>query len=152
MDPDPKPDSAPKDSADQPETSATANSVPASSVPASSVPRGERLVVERSGEILVEDLERAMNPVSRFFGLMGRASLAPDGGLWLAPCDSIHMMFMRFAIDVVWLNADRSVLKISSHVKPWIGMAWCTGAKVALELPSGRAVNLRIGDKLRSEF
>lgn len=109
---------------------------------------GDTILIERSGDVLVRSVEFADSIMTRFCGLMFRKSLPAEGGLWLSPCSSIHMMFMRFTIDVVWLDNDSKVLKTSAGVLPWIGMASCYGAKVALELPAGRAQSVQVGDQL----
>jgi uncharacterized membrane protein (UPF0127 family) len=59
------------------------------------------------------------------------------------------MWFMRFPIDVVWASADGRVLKLTYGIKPW-RMAWCRGAKVALELPAGAIdrAGVQVGDHL----
>ncbi len=77
--------------------------------------------------------------LTRFLGLMGRKRLADNAGLFIAPCSSIHMMFMRFSIDAVYLSKEGEVLKVAEHVLPWIGLSWCMGAHGVLELPSGSA-------------
>ncbi len=74
---------------------------------------------------------------SRFLGLMGRASLAEGTGLLIAPCSSVHMCFMRFSIDVVYLDKEYRILKAVKGLRPWIGMSLCMGAWGALELPAG---------------
>jgi len=108
----------------------------------------ERIRVERTGEILVDCLEVATTSWQRFFGLMGRSWMPRAGGLWLEPCNSIHMSFMRFSIDVVWLDSQNVVLKVSSRVRPWLGFACHWPARVALEIPAGNAKALRVGDRL----
>lgn len=113
--------------------------------------RGERVIIKRSGAVLVQDLETADNSWTRFKGLMLRPSLPKHGGLWLTPCSSIHMMFMRFPIDVIWLNSKRVVLKVSSGVAPWYGMAFCLNAWTALEIPAGNADGVQVGDELIRE-
>ena len=123
-----------------------------------------RLVRERDSAVVVEDLEDAHSFTARFLGLMGRRRLAPGAGLWLEPCNSIHMAFMRFAIDVLFLSGGRSgkrlqdgdaaeVVAVKAGVRPWIGMAWCSKASSTLELPAGRAAScdVRVGDRLRVE-
>jgi uncharacterized membrane protein (UPF0127 family) len=85
----------------------------------------------------------------RIKGLLGRKSLGPDEGLWLEPAASIHTFFMRFPIDVVFLDSDRRVLKIVPVLSPWRATAsW--GARAALELGSGEAARLKLkpGDLL----
>ena len=83
----------------------------------------------------------ADNFLQRLRGLMLRspASLPLGTGLLIAPCNSIHMMFMRFAIDVVYLAKDYTVVKIVKNVRPWLGISACfkKGTWAVLELPIG---------------
>jgi len=58
--------------------------------------------------------------------------------LLLRPAGSIHMFFMRFAIDAVFLSRDGEVLKVAPNVRPW-RTAGARGAKVVIELPAGEA-------------
>ena len=101
-----------------------------------------------AGRVLT--LEIADTFWKRFCGLMLRKGLAPDHGLCLAPCASIHMMFMRFAIDAVYVDKDFTIQKIARHLRPWIGCSWCPGAHGVLELPSGTAaaLGLAVGQQL----
>jgi uncharacterized membrane protein (UPF0127 family) len=89
--------------------------------------------------------ERADTFSSRLFGLIPRSSLGPEEGLWLEPCAMIHMCFMKFPIDAVFLDADGRVLRVLANLKPWRFSPWVPGARGVLELPAGRA------DKLLSE-
>jgi outer membrane protein OmpA-like peptidoglycan-associated protein/uncharacterized membrane protein (UPF0127 family) len=66
-------------------------------------------------------VRRAANFISRFCGLMLRGPLAPDAGLLLTGCPSVHTAFMRYAIDVVYLDAQGQVLKCVPHLRPWRG-------------------------------
>ena len=83
----------------------------------------------------------ADNFLQRLRGLMLRspASLPLGTGLLIAPCNSIHMMFMRFAIDVVYLAEDYTVVKTVKNVRPWLGISACfkKGTWDVLELPIG---------------
>ena len=83
----------------------------------------------------------ADNFLQRLRGLMLRspASLPLGMGLLIAPCNSIHMMFMRFAIDVVYLAKDYTVVKTVKNVRPWLGISACfkKGTWAVLELPIG---------------
>jgi len=87
-------------------------------------------------------LEVADNFLSRFRGLMGRRRLPPGQGLLLAPCSSVHMCFMRFSIDVVYLDRDYHILKIVRNLRPWIGLSLCPGAWGAAEFAAGEAERL----------
>ena len=80
---------------------------------------------------------------ARFRGLMGRDTLAPHDGLWLPGTSSIHMLFMRFPIDVCFLSkpADdgtRRVTHVRHALPAWRGVVWwARGADGVVELPVG---------------
>lgn len=98
--------------------------------------------VER-GTVLAEQLESADSLWAKFMGLMGRPSLADGAALWLPGSNGIHMMFMRFAIDAVFVgkpeaDGSREVLAVRSALPPWRGVVWLVrGANGTLELPVG---------------
>jgi uncharacterized membrane protein (UPF0127 family) len=81
----------------------------------------------------------------RFMGLMGRKTLAPDAGLWLSGTNGIHMMFMRFSIDAVFLSRPeaghggaQTVLSVHRGLRAWVGLIpLVRGAYGVLELPVG---------------
>lgn len=85
----------------------------------------------------------------RMKGLLGRASLPEEEGILLEPAGSIHMFFMRFAIDAVFLDRDLNVLKVAAGLKPW-RMSSKRGSKIVLELPAGQCARagVREGDRL----
>jgi uncharacterized membrane protein (UPF0127 family) len=101
-----------------------------------------RLLETGSGRVVVDDLELARSSWSRFMGLMGRRSLERGKGLWIEPCNSIHMFFMRFAIDVLFLDKQGRVKKVMLNLKPWRISPIVFGARTVVELPSGT-----LGDK-----
>ena len=78
----------------------------------------------------------------RFLGLMGRKHLPLGTGLLLAPCSSIHMMFMRFPIDAVYLDRDWRIQKVVKNLPPWRGISFCPKAWGCLELAAGEAGRL----------
>lgn len=92
--------------------------------------------------------ELAESMVSRFWGLMGRSSLEPGSGLLLRPCNSIHTFFMRFAIDVVYLDRELKVLRVRRGMKPWRMDFPVARAAAVLELPADAAAGLSVGDLL----
>lgn len=83
-------------------------------------------------------------------GLLGRRDLHADEGLLLKPAGSIHTHFMRFPIDVVFLDREGRVLDLRSAVVPW-RMARKRGAKAVLELRAGEARRrgVEVGDVLK---
>jgi hypothetical protein len=82
-------------------------------------------------------------------GLLGRDGLEPGEGLLIKPTNSVHMLFMRFAIDVVFLDRQLVVKKVVEALAPW-RLAGCRGAKAALELPAGEAARrgVTLGEQL----
>ena len=81
--------------------------------------------------------------MKRFKGLMGRKALEENRGLFLAPCSSIHMCFMRFSIDAVYVDRDFRIMKVTENLEPWIGVSACIGAWGVMELAAGTAGRLR---------
>jgi uncharacterized membrane protein (UPF0127 family) len=100
-----------------------------------------RLYEASSGRVLAERLETARSSWARFRGLMGRAELPPGGGLWLEPCNSIHMFFMRFPIDAVFLDKRMVVKRVIPGLRPWRLSPIVFGAKIVVELPAGTVVD-----------
>ncbi|OGR79860.1 MAG: hypothetical protein A2X32_00145 [Elusimicrobia bacterium GWC2_64_44] len=92
---------------------------------------------------------RADTFTTRLLGLIPRRGLGAEEGLWLEPCAMIHMCFMSFAIDAVFLDKDLKVLRVLAGLKPWSFSPWVPGARGVLELPSGRCEGrLGAGDTL----
>lgn len=88
-------------------------------------------------------VERASTFWSRLKGLMGRRSLGPNQGLFIAPCNSVHTAFMRFPIDLVFIDRKGEVLQVTHHLQPW-RVATCLKAAAVLELRSGGALARRL--------
>ena len=94
---------------------------------------------------IAERLEVADGLWGKFMGLMGRPALEPDAGLWLTDSNGIHMMFMRFAIDAVFLGKPdpghagaRPVVSVHRGLRAWTGLVpLVRGANGVLELPVG---------------
>ena len=111
------------------------------------------------GTILATDLESADSLWAKFMGLMGRASLPAGAGLWLPASNGIHMMFMRFAIDAVFVGKPdatgaRQVLSVYERLPAWRGLVpLVRGANGVLELPVGTiaASGTVVGDRIALE-
>jgi uncharacterized membrane protein (UPF0127 family) len=91
-----------------------------------------------SGEVVCEKCLLATNPLLRLRGLLGKKELPAGEGILLRPCGSVHTMFMRFPIDVVFCDGDLRVLSVEPEVPKW-RMRGQRGAKVAIELAAGEA-------------
>lgn len=89
---------------------------------------------------------------ARMRGLLGRPGMEETEGLLIRPTNSVHMFFMRFAIDVVFLDRDLVVRKVVEALRPW-RMTACSGARAALELPAGtaRRRGITVGERLTLE-
>jgi len=98
---------------------------------------------------VAEHLEIADTALKRTRGLLGRTSFPPGSGLWIEPCSSIHMFFMLFAIDVIYLDEDRRVVKLVHRLRPFLISA-ARGARSVVEIPAGTLehVDVRNGDIL----
>jgi uncharacterized protein len=70
----------------------------------------------------------------------------------IKPTNSVHMFFMRFAIDVVFVDREMAVRKVVERLRPW-RMTGCRGARAALELPAGAAglSGVPVGERLAIE-
>jgi len=107
------------------------------------------LVNQRTDEALAERVEVAVTRRDRRKGLLGRSGLDPSSALIIAPCFSIHTMFMRFDIDAVFVDDDGRAVKVVRELSPW-RVAVDPTAHAVVELPAGslRDRQVNIGDRL----
>ena len=91
----------------------------------------------------------ADSSAKRRTGLLKKAQLGRGEGLWIAPCESVHTFFMKFAIDLVYLDKKKRVRKVRHAVPPW-RLSACLSAHSVLELPAGVAfeTGTQPGDQL----
>lgn len=89
-------------------------------------------------------IEKADTFCKRLLGLMGRKNLSAGYALMLKPCNAVHMLFMRFPIDAVFIDKEFRIKKIVRNLKPWIGFAICLEAWAVLELNAGEASKLQL--------
>ena len=106
-------------------------------------------IVSTSGTEVCSHCIHARRPLQRLRGLLGRPPLAPGAGLLLEPCASVHTLFLRYAIEVVFLRADGTILRVVPVLRPWRHAAY-SGARSVLELPPGTCARggVRVGDRL----
>lgn len=102
------------------------------------------------GTVVAERCKVARSLRDRTVGLLGRSSLPPGEGLWIERSPSIHMFFMRFAIDAVFIDGSGRVVRVVEHLRPWRIVAWARGARDCLELPAGSVgpTGTVVGDQL----
>jgi uncharacterized membrane protein (UPF0127 family) len=82
-------------------------------------------------------------------GLLGRTNLAHGEGLWIVPCEAVHTFFMKFSIDLVYIDRKLQVRKVRSSVAPW-RISGCLRAHSVIELPAGtiRKTQTEVGDQI----
>ena len=90
------------------------------------------------GAVVCERCEIPESAFGRMRGLLGRDGLEPGSGMLIDAAPSVHMFFMRFPIDVVFLDRDRKVVRVVRRLRPW-RVAGARRAAAALELPAGAA-------------
>jgi len=96
-----------------------------------------RIINKTKNTVLAQKASFADTPFKRMKGLLARKELEPAEGLILKPCQSIHTFFMRFAIDVVFVDRDNRIIKTISGLKPWRLSSICFPAQSCIELPEG---------------
>ena len=103
--------------------------------------------------VIAEHVEVAETSETRGKGLLGRAGLDAGTGLWLVPCEWVHMFGMKFAIDIVVLNKRDEVVGVQENLKPGGIGKFFWGAHSTLELPVGtiRATGTTKGDRVTWE-
>ncbi len=102
--------------------------------------------------LLADRAEKADTSAKRRVGLLHHKSLAQGEGLWIVPCESVHTFFMKFPIDLVYLDKRLRVRKVRHAVPAW-RLSACLTAHSVLELPAGSAVETGTvaGDELAME-
>ena len=100
---------------------------------------------------VAERLEVAVLGARRRKGLLGRTGLPADEGLWIVPCESVHTFGMKFAIDLVYLDRNKCVRKVSHSVPAW-RVSGCLSAHSVLELAAGTVARSQTSPGDRLEF
>jgi uncharacterized membrane protein (UPF0127 family) len=110
---------------------------------------GPWLVNQRTDEALAERVELAVTRADRRKGLLGRDAFEASSALIIAPCFSIHTMFMRFDIDAVFVDDDGRAVKVVHEMAPW-RIAMQPFAHAVVELPAGSLKDrpVDVGDRL----
>ena len=107
------------------------------------------LVNARTGSVIADAVEVAITRQTRKKGLLGRDGMRPFSALVLAPCAAVHTMFMRFAIDVIFVDRQGRAVRVVPALPPWRA-AMKVSAHAVIELPAGTldSREVAIGDSL----
>jgi hypothetical protein len=106
-----------------------------------------QLINKRTSMAVASVVELAVTRADRRRGLLGRDSLDLSAGMMIAPCVAVHTAFMRFPIDVMFVDRDGVVRKIVRDLKPW-RIATSPRAYAAVELAAGVERDVVPGDRL----
>ena len=109
-----------------------------------------KLMNQTKNLLICSDLETADSFWKRMKGLLGRSEMKETEGLWIKSCSSIHTYFMKFPIDVAFVDKNLKVTKISQSVTPGRLLFSTIGSRHVFEFGSGRLNNnnLEVGDQL----
>jgi hypothetical protein len=104
----------------------------------------------QNAAILSNRCKLATSIPARTMGLLNRSSLETGEGLLIRPCSSVHCFFMRFPIDVLFLDKENRVLKMYAPLKQWRASSIVRGARQTLEVPAGtiNRTGTQVGDVL----
>ena len=102
--------------------------------------------------VLGDAVDVADTSAKRRVGLLQHERLEPGNGLWIVPCESVHTFFMKFPIDLVYLDKQKKVRKVRHRVPAW-RLSVCLSAHSILELPAGtlKQTGTQVGDELAIE-
>lgn len=111
------------------------------------------IVNKRNNEILAQNIKLADSFFDRLMGVMFIKEMKDMDGLLLSPGNSIHNFFVRFALDVVFIDRKNRVVKVIRGFKPWrMTRIYFTAVKV-LELPAGKLIeDIKVGDELEVRY
>ena len=102
---------------------------------------------------MAENLVLANTALKRLRGLLGRSSLPLHEALWLRPCNSIHTLWMRFAIDVIFLDRQLRIVRLVENLHPFrlTTPTWQAASVIEMAAHSIARLHLQVGDELRVE-
>jgi uncharacterized membrane protein (UPF0127 family) len=113
-------------------------------------PKTYRVVNATRGTELADAARAATNPFSRGIGLIPRKSLPQGEGLIIRPCNSVVTFFMRFPIDVLFIDRDGVVCHAAPSLVPWRTSKIVRASKQVIELPAGTmaSTGTEVGDRV----
>lgn len=105
--------------------------------------------ISRGEVMLADQADIADTSEKRRQGLLKHTELRDGEGLWITPCEAVHTFFMKFAIDVVYLDKQKKVVKVRENMGLW-RISGSLSARSVLELPAGTCsrTGTRAGDQL----
>lgn len=110
-----------------------------------------RLINTKNDRLIADRITVAGTFLSRFRGLMGKSGLEKGEALIILPCKSVHTFFMRFEIDVLFLDRECVVIQTEESMKPYRFSYFVPKSYIVVEIPAGvlSETGTRVGDKLK---
>lgn len=106
-------------------------------------------LVTKTGEVICQNVRIAERFDERLLGLMFSKDLEKENGLLISPCNSIHTFFMRYPIDIVFMDKNFKVVKAIYNIKPWRMTLMYWRATQVLEMKAGAlSKKLNLNDEL----
>lgn len=104
------------------------------------------LYIEQTGKLIASNVSLADTYFKRLKGLMFKETLKYDEGLLITPCNSIHMFFMKFPLDVLFVDKENNIVGMSKNIKPWRISKVFFKAHYVVELPTGTIERLKMSE------
>lgn len=112
-----------------------------------------KIINTKNEKVIANEVLHAKSFSSRLKGLMFVEQINNGDGMLIEPCNSIHTFFMKFSLDVVFLDKQNKVVQIRRNMKPWRMTSLIYKAVKTLELPAGKLLDeIDKGDELRMEY
>lgn len=104
--------------------------------------------------LLAKNVILADTSLKRIIGLLGKTGLKEKEALVILPCKQVHTFFMRFSIDILFLDKENKVIAALSNFKPCRVTPLYFSALLAIELPAGIIESSRtvVGDEISLNF
>src|ERR1700691_1430753 len=101
--------------------------------------------------VIASRVKTAQGPWQRMKGLLGTKNFSPGEALIITHCQSIHMFFMKFPIDVIFCDRQNKVVGLCLQIKPFCLSPIFFKASYAIELPSGSIAKSKtqMGDQIQ---
>lgn len=112
-----------------------------------------KLYNSTQNNLIAGDVQVAENYFSRNIGLLSRKSISSNEGLVIKPCFSVHTFFMKFPIDILFVNKKNEIIALYENVKPWKILPIHFSSRYVVELAVGQIAvnNICLGDIINLE-
>lgn len=113
----------------------------------------KKAIVKKDDLVLIRNVDVADGFWERFRGLMFAQSIPDNYGLLIKPCNHIHMMNMKFPLDIIYLSEDNTIVQIDENMRPWKIGKTVKKAKSVVEVNAGTCacIGINVGDRLNVE-